>query len=190
MKTGGDAGRSEDRVAIPYIAEFRPLDAGACRAALKTAAFVVEHGLASFGRDPGLGHVTASGFILSPDRSRTLLMHHRKLGRWLQPGGHCDGSSDVRAVALRELSEETGLRSLRALGPGLFDVDVHAIPARGSEPAHLHHDVRFLFEADPDEPIPGNAESFELAWIELEDLERFTQVSSVLVVGECGVCPQ
>ena len=99
------------------------------------------------------GHLTGSAWIVSPDRKRTLLTHHHKLDKWLQLGGHADGETDLLAVALREAREESGLTRLRAVSAEIFDCDRHLIPARGTEPAHYHHDVRFLLEADRDEPL-------------------------------------
>lgn len=119
------------------------------------------------------GHVTGSAFVLSADGRRALLVHHRKLDRWLQPGGHADGESDVARVALREAQEETGLDGLAFWGaepvPMPFDVDVHAIPARPGEPAHEHHDVRFLLVAS-DEDARASAESHAVRWFALEAL--------------------
>lgn len=113
------------------------------------------------------GHVTGSAWIVSPDNRRTLLTLHRKLGRWLQLGGHADGDPDLLAVALREAREESGLVSLRPRSAAVFDVDRHWIPARGSEPGHWHHDLRFVIEADPAEPLTVSSESRDLAWVEL-----------------------
>lgn len=113
------------------------------------------------------GHLTGSAWIVSPDRSRVLLTHHRKLGKWLQLGGHADGDPDLLAVALREAREESGLTRLRALSTEPFDVDRHWIPERKTEPAHWHFDLRFLIEADPAEPLVVTHESKELAWVEL-----------------------
>ena len=93
------------------------------------------------------GHFTASAFILSPDDGAVLLIEHSKLHRWLQPGGHIDAIDvDLEAAARREVAEETGITKLTVVAAP-FDVDVHAIPARKDEPAHLHFDVRFLFRA-------------------------------------------
>jgi 8-oxo-dGTP pyrophosphatase MutT (NUDIX family) len=113
------------------------------------------------------GHLTGSSWIVSPDRRRTLLTHHRKLGKWLQLGGHADGDPDILAVALREAREESGLSHLRIVSPALFDVDRHWIPARGAEPGHWHHDLRFLIEADPAEPLTLSSESKELSWVDV-----------------------
>jgi 8-oxo-dGTP pyrophosphatase MutT (NUDIX family) len=96
------------------------------------------------------GHFTASAFVLSPDRAELILIHHKKLGIWLQPGGHIDATdADLESAAGREVAEEVGLRGLEPLTErgALFDVDIHAIPARKDEPAHEHFDVRFAFVA-------------------------------------------
>jgi 8-oxo-dGTP pyrophosphatase MutT (NUDIX family) len=113
------------------------------------------------------GHLTGSAWIVSPDRKRTLLTHHHKLDKWLQLGGHADGEADLLAVALREAREESGLTRLCAVGAVPFDVDRHWIPARKGEPGHYHHDVRFMIEADPDEPLMISNESKDLAWVEI-----------------------
>ncbi len=103
-----------------------------------------------FARENPEGHVTASALVARPDGSAFLLLHHRKLGRWLQPGGHTE-PEDASAfdAALREAREETGIAALEApFGRAIFDIDVHPIPARGDEPAHHHFDVRYLFTTE------------------------------------------
>ncbi|NNF56014.1 MAG: NUDIX hydrolase [Acidimicrobiales bacterium] len=109
------------------------------------------------------GHLTGSAAVVDPSRGAALIMHHVKLDRWLQPGGHADGDGDLSAVALREASEETGLAGLTVHQPAI-DLDVHEIPARPGEPAHLHLDVRFLVTAPPGSEPVGNHESHALEW--------------------------
>jgi 8-oxo-dGTP pyrophosphatase MutT (NUDIX family) len=111
------------------------------------------------------GHLTGSAWIVSPDRQQTLLTHHAKLGKWLQLGGHADGDGDLLAVALREAAEESGLQRLTVVDTGLFDVDRHWIGSRGAEPGHWHHDLRFMIEADPSEPLTVSSESKALSWV-------------------------
>ena len=125
------------------------------------------------------GHLTGSAWIVSPDRRRTLLTHHRKLDRWLQLGGHADGEADLLAVAAREAREESGLERVRAASPDLFDFDRHWIPARGAESGHWHYDFRFLFTADPAAALAISSESKDLAWVELERVPALNPEPSI-----------
>lgn len=101
------------------------------------------------------GHFTGSGLVMSPDGSAVLLLHHHKLHRWLQPGGHGEpGEAQGETVASREVAEETGLvPKLHPTAPRPFDVDIHKIPAGKNDPEHEHLDLRYLFIADPVEPL-------------------------------------
>jgi 8-oxo-dGTP pyrophosphatase MutT (NUDIX family) len=131
------------------------------------------------------GHVTASAFILSSDEDAVLLGHHRKLDRWLQLGGHADGDGDTLAVALREAREESGLEqfarpSLDRTLPLPLDLDVHPIPARGDEPAHLHFDVRWLLIAAPGQSLRVSEESYALRWVSRKTLASFVDDASLL----------
>lgn len=124
-------------------------------------------------------HITASAWIVTPDGRYVLLVHHRKLGFWLQPGGHTDPGEDWAAAALREAREETGLASLELRLDGrLFDLDIHPIPTRPDTPAHRHYDLRFLVTADLDSPLEVSAESHAIRWVPLADLEDWTGESS------------
>ncbi|HEX7338911.1 MAG TPA: NUDIX hydrolase [Rhodanobacteraceae bacterium] len=116
-----------------------------------------------FSRTHRAGHFTGSAWLVSADGRRTLLTHHRKLDRWLQPGGHADGDADLARVALREAEEETGVPDL-VVEAGIFDIDRHRIPARGDEPEHWHYDVRFVVRAGADERFVVSQESRALAW--------------------------
>ncbi len=113
------------------------------------------------------GHVTGSAWVIDADRSRVLLTHHRKLGRWLQLGGHADGDADVARVALREAHEESGIAGLALGDPRPLDLDAHEIPARAGEPAHVHYDVRYLVIAPRDAVVTASDESLALCWFAL-----------------------
>lgn len=126
------------------------------------------------------GHITGSSFIVSDDFKHTLLVHHAKLNRWLQPGGHADGDTDVARVALREANEETGLRNITLLRPDIFDLDIHVIPARKDFPQHEHYDVRYLFRASMEEPVVVSEESHDVKWIALSALESYNNEPALL----------
>lgn len=149
------------------------LDAHEAAMTADTIRFVEEHADCLM-RSCVPGHLTGSAWIVSPDRTRTLLTHHHKLDKWLQLGGHAAGDPDLLAVALREATEESGLTRLRTVSPAPFDVDRHLIPARKAEPEHYHYDLRFMIEADPREPLVISNESKDLAWI---DLMRVTSLN-------------
>lgn len=111
------------------------------------------------------GHLTASAIVLSPDRSHLLLVHHKRLGRWLQPGGHLEASdATLEAAARREVLEEASILVAEDGSIGCIGIDVHEIPAARGEPAHLHHDVLFAFLA-PSLDIQVSAESHAVAWV-------------------------
>jgi 8-oxo-dGTP pyrophosphatase MutT (NUDIX family) len=133
----------------------------------------------AYHRDHLPGHITGSAWVLNQDRTQVLLVHHAKLNRWLQPGGHADGDEDVLAVALRELEEETGLKGVQSLLPGIFDIDIHPIPTRKDFPQHDHYDVRFAFMANDQEPLLVSEESHAVQWVLLSELDRFTDSESV-----------
>lgn len=119
------------------------------------------------------GHVVGSAFILHPPTGRLLLHFHRRLGRWLQMGGHDDGERDAYLTALREGREESGLLDLVPLGDGILDVDVHPIPAGKGEPDHRHFDVRYAFAtARPEAIARDDAESAVLEWVSLDEAVR------------------
>jgi 8-oxo-dGTP pyrophosphatase MutT (NUDIX family) len=126
------------------------------------------------------GHFTASAFVLSPEHRRVLLIHHQKLARWLQPGGHVEAhDADLVAAARREVLEETGISVGAPLGGGIFDVDVHAIPASPKDGAHLHFDVRYAFVALSDR-LDVSPEVLAARWVDLDAVPLLTDESSVL----------
>lgn len=120
------------------------------------------------------GHITGSALVVNPDATKVLLMHHRKLDRWLQPGGHADGDENIARVAEKEAREETGLKTLHLLKPSIFDLDIHLIPERKNEKEHLHYDIRYIFQASPEEALQQNKESKALAWLSIEEVRSLT----------------
>jgi len=134
---------------------------------------LLAEGAAAFARERRAGHFTASAWLVSGDGRRVLLTHHRKLGRWLQLGGHADGDQDLARAALREASEESGLDGLvlePEPNPVIFDLDRHRIPEHGGVPAHWHYDVRYVVRARGEEAFTVSGESHALAWRPVADL--------------------
>jgi 8-oxo-dGTP pyrophosphatase MutT (NUDIX family) len=151
------------------------------REELRTITAFVEENPDCLVRSNLAGHLTASAFVVDRERQHLLLIHHKALDRWLQPGGHADGDPDLRAVARREVPEETGLAEIELVTPQPFDLDIHPIPERKGVPAHLHYDVRSLFEADSDAVLQGDEREVHGAvWVPLKGLASMTSDESVL----------
>jgi len=154
------------------LARHQPEDDEEARDLAQIRDFVARHS-DPFDRRIGEGHLTGSAIVISADGARTLLLHHRKLDRWLQPGGHADpGETAGEEVALREALEETGLAGLVLHGkaPRPLDVDVHDIPARGDEPAHQHLDLRYLVVAPAGAAFSRSPEETQdMRWVSWEE---------------------
>jgi 8-oxo-dGTP pyrophosphatase MutT (NUDIX family) len=120
-------------------------------------------------------HVTGSAIVLDA-AGRVLLHRHKRLGIWLQPGGHVDPGESVPEAALRETLEETGLTAVHPDGtPQLVHIDVHEGP-RG----HVHLDARYLLRADGTAPLrPAVGESRDVAWFDLDGVSE---------VGDASLC--
>jgi len=151
-----------------------PADAEEARDRDRILDFVLRHER-PFDRAIREGHLTGSAITVSGDGARVLLLHHRKLDRWLQPGGHGDpGEGTGEQVALREALEETGIAglALHEAAPRPLDVDVHDIPARPGEPAHEHLDLRYLVVAPAGATVaPDLAELHEIRWVPWDAVE-------------------
>lgn len=122
------------------------------------------------------GHFTASAFVFSPDLEQVALIFHPKFQRWLQPGGHIEGEdADAWAAARREVQEELGITDLQPLGEGLWDIDIHDIPARKDEPIHQHFDLRVAFIAS----VQALTGEHEARWVSFSDARKLESDDSV-----------
>ena len=128
----------------------------------------------AFSRACLVGQFTASSWLVNSTNDQYVLMHHRRLDRWFQPGGHCDEETDVLAVAIKEAKEETGLIDIVPMMSAIFDLDIHFIPPKKKDHTHLHFDVRFLLQAQNDKLSP-NQESFEVRWFDQADQSLITE---------------
>lgn len=129
------------------------------------------------------GHLTASAWILDKTFQKCLLIHHAKLQRWFQPGGHIEPEdTNLEYAAWREATEETGLKSLEILSryPQIWDIDIHPIPANKQMAAHLHLDIRFAFMATDKEILPQLSEITDIRWINLSELPNYNDSESLL----------
>jgi 8-oxo-dGTP pyrophosphatase MutT (NUDIX family) len=116
------------------------------------------------------GHLTASGFVINIEARRVLLHHHRRLGRWLQMGGHIEPDESPASAALRESREESGIEDLTLVTGRIFDVDVHLIPAGRGEPEHRHFDLRYVISSPLSSgEVIAPAESVELGWFTFDE---------------------
>ena len=164
--------------ALAAIALLRPFDPGpdarAAESLARTLALLAGSPAPFSRRSFDPGHITASGIVLSADARRVLLIFHRRLERWLQPGGHVEPEdADLAATAEREVLEETGVALDAALPRVVVGVDVHDIPRREpDEPPHLHHDIVFRFRT-----VPGARAAPEhgrdVVWCPVHDLDRY-----------------
>ena len=142
-----------------------------------------------FSRTQPGAHFTGSAVVVDPAGERVAMVHHAKLKRWLQPGGHAEegDAGSMEASALREAREETGCRvGLHARAPRPLDVDIHTIPARKDEPEHVHLDVRYLVVAEDPEALAHDPhESFGVQWLTWDEaLARADDASLRRMLGK------
>jgi len=131
------------------------------------------------------GHITASAWVLSPDLQSVLLIQHRGLNRWLQPGGHIEHSDDsLLDAALREVAEETLLTDLSPATDGIFDIDIHSIPRKRDIPEHLHFDVRYLFVAHTLTTQAAPTEVNDVQWLPLTEVSTIDKDESLVRMAD------
>ncbi len=164
---------------LDLLQQYCPVDLQEKKFKEKLLAFVQEFPNC-FERSLEVGHITASCWLVNKDNSKALLMHHTKLDKWFQLGGHCDGDSNVLQVALKEAQEESGIETISPVSKALFDIDIHLIPANKREKEHYHYDVRFLLQATSDQQLTQNRESKELRWISKDKKDLPTDSPSVM----------
>lgn len=139
-----------------------------------------------FSRSSTAGHFTGSALVVNETLTSVLLTHHKKLGMWLQLGGHADGHHLLHEVAMTEAHEESGLTNLsfldnsamglRATGDGAaqtwpapFDIDFHLIPTNHKDQEHLHFDVRYMVVAKSESLPIVSDESHDVRWFTLSE---------------------
>ena len=128
----------------------------------------------AFYRTNLLAHMTASAWVVNPQRSKVLMVYHRLYDSWSWAGGHADGEEDLLAVALREVREETGVQCLRPVTEEIYSLEVLTVDGHEKHgqyvPSHLHLNVTYLLEAEEDQPLRVcEAENSGVAWFSLAD---------------------
>ena len=158
---------------IEEIKKYRPCNAQEQRDQALILDFLEKNGDA-FLRSNLLAHMTASSWIVNPERTKTLMVYHNLYDSWSWTGGHADGETDLLSVALREAREETGIAHVRALSPEVVALEV--LTGGGHEkrgeyvPSHLHMNVTYLLEAEESDTLHVcREENSGVAWFTLEE---------------------
>jgi len=131
-----------------------------------------------------LGHITASAWVIDTTYRYAVLVHHKKLNQWFQPGGHIENDISILAAAKREAIEETGIKQLEVASTHIFDIDVHSIPENKSMSQHWHFDIRFAFLANAAVQPHVSDESHDVRWIPLEELAQLNNDESITRMAE------
>lgn len=188
LLSAGDPGlaasRDPERAVERLRAATLPPEQEAARATVLE--LLGEHGAALADRTTAPGHLTGSAVVVDAAGLRVVVLLHTKLRRWLQPGGHADGDTELAGVALREATEETGIVGLRVLVPAV-DLDLHEVDHGDVLGTHLHLDLRFVVVAPPDAVIEGNHESLALRWVTLDELEGLADEAGLVRLARAGL---
>ena len=137
----------------------------------------LESGATILTRDNLTAHLTASAWVISPDRKQVLMAYHNLYNSWAWLGGHADGDADLQAVAAREAIEESGIRQVRPLGNDPISLEILTVAGHEKKgkyvPCHLHLNATYLFEADPEEPLRSKPdENSKVGWINVTEIAK------------------
>ncbi|AFM04636.1 NTP pyrophosphohydrolase [Bernardetia litoralis DSM 6794] len=124
-----------------------------------------------------IGQLTGSAWIVNRERTKVLLIHHKKLEKWLQIGGHIENTDQtIEETILREVKEESGIKNLNLLSSSIYDIDIHTIPQKKEIAEHLHFDIRLIIEADENETlIPQNEEILNIKWYSINEVQNLAK---------------
>ena len=158
---------------VEEIKKYRPCNEQEQRDKAVILAFL-EKNEDAFLRSNLVAHMTASSWIVNPQRTRTLMVYHNIYDSWSWTGGHADGETDLLSVALREAREETGIAHVRPVSPEIFSLEVLTVDGhekRGEYvPSHLHMNVTYLLEAEESDTLHiCREENSGVAWFTLEE---------------------
>ena len=128
------------------------------------------------------GQLTGSTWIVNKERTKVLLVHHKKLNKWLQIGGHTEDIDEtIKETILREIKEESGLKNLKLLSFSIYDIDIHTIPQKKETVEHLHFDIRMVVEADENETLlPQNREILAIKWHFIDEVQNLAESTALI----------
>lgn len=130
-------------------------------------------------RENRMCHFTASNWIINKQRTKILMAYHNIYKSWAWTGGHADGNENLLEVALKEATEETGLKNLKVLSDGIYGIEILTVDShikRGKfVPAHLHLDCCFLLEAGEEEELKiKEDENSGVKWFDIDEIMNVT----------------
>lgn len=138
-----------------------------------------------FERSHAEGHFTGSALIVDERAGKTLLVHHRKYGKWVQTGGHCDGLVDPFFTAWQEAFQESGIKDIRPLDPWkIADINIAEVLPWGDVPHHLHYDIRYVFRADSSHHIAVSDESNDVRWVDVARLRDYSDEDALMRLAD------
>ena len=174
----GSAERNIMEELIKQIEEYIPFNKQEERDKAQMLAFL-HSGAELITRDNPVAHLTASAWVVSPDRKQVIMVYHNLYKSWSWMGGHADGDWDLLGVAKKEVMEECGLQELTVASPEIFSLEILSVAGHEKKgqylSSHLHLNVTYLFEADPALPLRIKPdENSGVAWVAVEDIPEKT----------------